>query len=275
MAPQPHNPQAAEADDLFDYNVDMQDVFRDVDIAMDVPEQQPAALSKAKDSSLGLGIDEEIKFTRKRQPIPKLDEDRSDPYSDLASLLNVYQFWLDDLYPRAKFADGLAIIEKLGHSKKIQTMRHEWIHERRLRETSGVMNAPHESTRATRTDEKLGRTSDAAGDAEITKDPNTRHSSLPHNDTISSNDALSQEQVRAPYSPLQSTGTGFGSEANHDDGIPEDDLDILLAESNTKDPTRPSVVPAASRRHENSQSSKEEDFEAEMEVMAEMDVNAY
>ena len=50
-------------------------------------------------------------------------------YTDVARLLNLYQLWLDDLYPRAKFADGLAIIEKLGHSKRMQAMRREWIRE--------------------------------------------------------------------------------------------------------------------------------------------------
>ncbi|RAK98037.1 Chromosome segregation in meiosis protein 3 [Aspergillus ibericus CBS 121593] len=50
-------------------------------------------------------------------------------FSDAARLLNFYQLWLDDLYPRAKFADGLAMIEKLGHSKRLQTMRREWIEE--------------------------------------------------------------------------------------------------------------------------------------------------
>jgi replication fork protection complex subunit Csm3/Swi3 len=44
-------------------------------------------------------------------------------------MLNMYQFWLDELYPRAKFADGLAMIEKLGHSKHVQMMRKEWIDE--------------------------------------------------------------------------------------------------------------------------------------------------
>lgn len=44
-------------------------------------------------------------------------------------LLRFYQFWLDDLYPRAKFADGLAMIEKLGHSKRMQVMRRTWIEE--------------------------------------------------------------------------------------------------------------------------------------------------
>ena len=50
-------------------------------------------------------------------------------FSDAARLLNFYQLWLDDLFPRAKFGDGLAIIEKLGHSKRLQTMRREWIEE--------------------------------------------------------------------------------------------------------------------------------------------------
>lgn len=54
-------------------------------------------------------------------------------FSDAARLLNFYQLWLDDLFPRAKFADGLAIIEKLGHSKRIQTMRREWIDEEKPR----------------------------------------------------------------------------------------------------------------------------------------------
>lgn len=48
-------------------------------------------------------------------------------------LLRFYQFWLDDLYPRAKFADGLAMIEKLGHSKRMQVMRRTWIDEAKPR----------------------------------------------------------------------------------------------------------------------------------------------
>lgn len=41
----------------------------------------------------------------------------------------MYQLWLDDLYPRAKFADGLTIVEKLGHTKRMQMMRKQWIDE--------------------------------------------------------------------------------------------------------------------------------------------------
>lgn len=50
-------------------------------------------------------------------------------FSDIARLLNFYQLWLDGLYPRAKFADGLQLIEKVGHTKRMQVMRKEWIDE--------------------------------------------------------------------------------------------------------------------------------------------------
>ena len=40
------------------------------------------------------------------------------------------------MFPRAKFADGLAIIEKLGHSKRLKVMRREWIEDGKPREPS-------------------------------------------------------------------------------------------------------------------------------------------
>ena len=57
-------------------------------------------------------------------------------FSNAARLLKFYQLWLDDLFPRAKFSDGLAIIEKLGHSKRMQVMRREWIDEEKPKEYS-------------------------------------------------------------------------------------------------------------------------------------------
>ena len=65
-------------DSLFDYDVG--DVFRDVDTHMDVPAvQKPAARADGKENGAGLGIDEEIKVTKKRAPVPKLDENRFAP----------------------------------------------------------------------------------------------------------------------------------------------------------------------------------------------------
>lgn len=51
-------------------------------------------------------------------------------------MLNMYQLWLDDLYPRAKFADALAIIEKVGHTKRMQVDRKAWIDEGKPRHTT-------------------------------------------------------------------------------------------------------------------------------------------
>lgn len=51
-------------------------------------------------------------------------------------MLNMYQLWLDDLYPRAKFADALAIIEKVGHTKRMQLDRKAWIDEGKPKHTA-------------------------------------------------------------------------------------------------------------------------------------------
>lgn len=69
-------PPTDELDDsLFDYDVG--DVFRDVDTNMDVPAtQKSAARADVKENGAGLGIDEEIKVTKKRALVPKLDENR-------------------------------------------------------------------------------------------------------------------------------------------------------------------------------------------------------
>ena len=67
---------ADDLDDLFDYDVG--DVFRDVDTNMDMPtSEKTIARTEGKENGAGLGIDEEIKVTKKRAPVPKLDENRS------------------------------------------------------------------------------------------------------------------------------------------------------------------------------------------------------
>lgn len=160
MAP-PHTitrPQATDdLDDLFN--------FLDAD-NNDAPQNSPPAHTTTKTNTnqrqlngddplgLGLGIDEEVKVRKPRAPIAKLDETRllSDKgiprlrritkdrlrfkgkgyeFQDVSRLLNTYQLWLDSLYPKANFADGIAMIEKLGHKKRIQVMRKEWIDEDR------------------------------------------------------------------------------------------------------------------------------------------------
>ena len=65
-------------DDLFDYDVDMNDVFREIDTNLDAPSKKsPSRKAEGKENGAGLGIDEEIRITKKRRPVVKLDESRS------------------------------------------------------------------------------------------------------------------------------------------------------------------------------------------------------
>ncbi|KAJ5824397.1 hypothetical protein N7447_006737 [Penicillium robsamsonii] len=152
------SPTAGDLNDLFDYDIGLDEIVPD----NNAPNTNSTKASGAGDSALGLGLDEEVKVAKKRQAVAKLDESRllSQPgipklrhtarqklkfkgkgheFKDAARLLNFYQLWLDDLFPRAKFADGLTMIEKLGHSKRIQAKRREWIDEEkpRLFDSSG------------------------------------------------------------------------------------------------------------------------------------------
>lgn len=65
-----------DLDNLFNYEVN-DDLFRDVDTNMDVaPKQPPISRTDKGPFDSGLGLDEEIKVTKKRAPIAKLDEGR-------------------------------------------------------------------------------------------------------------------------------------------------------------------------------------------------------
>ncbi|KAB5547115.1 chromosome segregation in meiosis protein 3 [Coniochaeta sp. 2T2.1] len=100
----------------------------------------------------GLGIDEEVEV-KKRVTLPrvKLDEARllspagipklrsrakhlrlrgkGHEWSDASKLLSFYQIWLDDLFPKAKFLDALAMVEKAGHKGGMVKARLAWIDE--------------------------------------------------------------------------------------------------------------------------------------------------
>lgn len=148
-------------------NDDDDDPFREIDTTLHEPTDIPPANGTKRKPPFGsdnkengadaLGIDAEVQITKKRKPVAKLDEARllsqrgipklralahsntiasklrlkgkGHEYSDAAKLLGFYQLWLDDLYPRAKFADGLQMVEKVGHGKRMQIMRREWIDE--------------------------------------------------------------------------------------------------------------------------------------------------
>ncbi|EDU51446.1 replication fork protection component Swi3 [Pyrenophora tritici-repentis] len=261
MAPTSPHTNADQFDD------DLDDILGDVTYPNNVVQsteeqtQPPSWNSNKNDTAGGLGVDEEIVITKKRQPAPKLDDQRllSDPgiprlrkiskerlrfkgkgheYGDIARMLNMYQLWLDDLYPRAKFADALAIIEKVGHTKRMQMMRKDWIDE----------GKPRSATR---------------------KDEDEAAEKTPVLESAEHMDGVEQEGQGGPR-PLSehreptNLPTG-GSAAPVESGDPnEDELDALLAESDSK-PTVPQTLPTRPAP------SQDDPFADEMEAMADMD----
>ena len=67
-----------DLDDLFDYGVnDADDPFREFNANLNAPIQEdPSRTSKVTKRGADLGIDTEIKVTKKRAPTAKLNEDR-------------------------------------------------------------------------------------------------------------------------------------------------------------------------------------------------------
>jgi replication fork protection complex subunit Csm3/Swi3 len=67
-------PSPGNVDDLFDYDAGLDEIFQDKpSTASNADASKPAT---GDPTSLGLGLDEEVKVTKKRQPAPKLDEAR-------------------------------------------------------------------------------------------------------------------------------------------------------------------------------------------------------
>ncbi|SMR50014.1 unnamed protein product [Zymoseptoria tritici ST99CH_3D1] len=133
-----------ELDRLLDMDNAVDDFLNDIGVRAGEQGNTRATEPAARDE------DQEVQVKKKRNPVPKLDENRllsnagiprlrkitktklkfrgkGYEFSDISNLLNTYQLWLDDLYPRAKFRDALTMVEKVGHSKRMQVTRRAWL----------------------------------------------------------------------------------------------------------------------------------------------------
>ena len=170
-------------------------------------------------------------------------------FSDVARLLNTYQLWLDDLYPRAKFADGLAIIEKLGHSKRIQMMRKEWIEE-------GKPKAAEEIDQGNNHNEDTGR-------SEVNAEQN-----IPVERTTVETDSETSVPDDAAITIEEPTNNGARASP---DG---DEIDALLAEESALEPLDNNLLIsgiAIASRPSKPTAVQDDEFADDMEAMAEMD----
>lgn len=188
-------------------------------------------------------------------------------------MLNVYQFWLDDLYPRAKFADGLTIIEKLGHSKRIQAMRREWINEGKPRSRFEDTDLLQDSRRITKGSETARPDSIATSANQTFENSNMRHPSASAEEDLYKATPPRRKQTTGYDSVIESTSMDQTPPKDADADVPDDDLDILLAETSwTRKRDAPPVL-ASANQEDATQFSNEDDFDDEMEVMAEMRMN--
>ena len=160
----------------------------------------------------------------------------------MSRLLNIYQLWLDDLYPRAKFADGLAIIEKLGHKKMMQMKRKEWIDESKPRSS-------YDETPQSIEDTSRDTTKVAESGGTIIGGP--------------VGDGMPQNREEAPAHLQESDGALQQPETSGIGDVEEDDLDALLAEDAAETATRARVSEDNDPTHD--------EYEDEMEAMANLD----
>jgi replication fork protection complex subunit Csm3/Swi3 len=158
-------------------------------------------------------------------------------------MLNMYQLWLDDLYPRAKFADALTIIEKVGHTKRMQMMRKDWIDEGKPR-------------RRTEQDDEDEGVDDTNTHKAATGEGGEQMEGVEQDAPTDQPDARDEDRPRA-----QDNTNADSADADPDD----DELDALLAESAEADASVPKTLPVRTA------AAEDDPFADEMEAMADMD----
>ncbi|KFY06365.1 hypothetical protein V492_08063, partial [Pseudogymnoascus sp. VKM F-4246] len=200
--------------------------------------------------------------------------------SDAERLLGMYQLWLDDLYPKARFGDALKMVEKVGHRKTMGVARRGWIEEGRPGrggdeggergegQQRGAEQAQREGT------ERIAPIFTDLASRAATHKPTTPPISgadVPDDDE----DAIAELYGASPRAPKPTAqaqvGQGHTSIFGPRPAAPvateededEDDLAALLAEGGM-DVDTPSATVAPKK------APVEDEFDDEMEAMAEM-----
>ncbi|TQN70946.1 Chromosome segregation in meiosis protein 3 [Colletotrichum shisoi] len=258
------------SNDLDDYNVDdINDPFRSPP-----PEAKDSSTNKRKKAE-ALGLDEEVEVVKRaRVPRVKLDEARllsengipklrnraaklefkgkGNEFSDAARLLTFYQLWLDDLFPKAKFLDALAMVEKAGHKKQIALKRMDWINEgqpKPWKVDEDILRGPAQTMAQENDNIPLAPAqSTSTGQQQLP---------LPRPRTPEGGNVLEEEDLY-DATPRQQVKERFSPSHEESDG---EDLDALMAEANIATETQdPAVNPG-----------EVEQFADEEAAMAEMD----
>ncbi|KAL6874578.1 Swi3 domain-containing protein [Trichoderma longibrachiatum] len=262
-------PSAAAFERLLDHGDDLDDYGLD---DSDNPFASPppeSSTKKRKEPDSGLGIEEEVSVQKRaRVPAVKLDEERllgpdgipklrkraaglklkgkGHEFSDASRLLSFYQLWLDDLFPKARFLDALAMVEKAGHKKALVTARNEWINEGRAKASN---NNDDEDD-----DFDFGAVTISGDSQTVPKDSDQRTQKTPDRDNdVPDDDDLYDATPRAPRS------TNALRAAPSNDAPDDDDLEALLAEAESMDSRPGPAAPTAAAAKQKNRSGAEED----------------
>ncbi|KAH8660918.1 replication fork protection component Swi3-domain-containing protein [Tricladium varicosporioides] len=246
-----------QLDDLFDYDLDMEDDPFAEPLTTTAPPKLGAgnAGNNARKEDK-LGIDDEVEQTRKpRAPRVKLDEHRllsaagipklrkrakdhlkfkgkGHEYSDATRLLQFYQLWLDDLFPKARFLDALAMVEKMGHKRMMQVARIEWINEGKPKSSVHDDSLFDEPTLSPREDGDERKTAEIIAPIFEKKDPRRPKTPDIPDDMGDLYDATPKAtRIQPPQTIAVGEGQSiFGPRKPAPFDEFEDDMDALLAE---------------------------------------------
>lgn len=156
-------------------------------------------------------------------------------FSDAARLLTFYQFWLDDLFPKAKFVDALAMVEKAGHKRVLVNKRAEWIDELKPRPASDETDQldPPAATAVEEGAQPTGEVPRPAISNERTKTPQAIQPGEDDDDGVPDNegDLYGATPRKRPAAQRPTSHDNQNNNNNKDDDEGEDDLEALIAEA--------------------------------------------
>jgi replication fork protection complex subunit Csm3/Swi3 len=194
----------------------------------------------------------------------------------MARLLNTYQLWLDDLFPKAKFMDGVSMIEKLGHKKRMQMMRREWIQEGKPKpprdddEEDFVIpteDAVPADTSASNT-EKQSSNVESRSETQQTGGALARNNHNPFGE-----EEPDEDELDALLAESEDVPASNDTQPAEDQEPDEDELDALMAEDAINDHAPKSLFggPVSATTAANAAPTRQDEFDDDEEAMAGMD----
>ncbi|KAL1889463.1 chromosome segregation in meiosis-related protein [Ceratocystis pirilliformis] len=223
-----------------------------------------------------VGIDDEIKVSkRSRAPAVKLDEARllsengipklkrrarklrfrgkGHEWSDASNLLSMYRLWLDDLYPKARFVDALAMVEKAGRKGTLVKQRNAWLEE--SGKTSSIFDTVDEILKHNEPDGTAIQLETAVREGRP----------VGSTESLSLDNDISSASPTRPQANMGSSGRPTTAAATDKTPDFDDDLEAMMAEAENFDRTVASHEQGLPTTHPG-----ELDFSVEDELMAEM-----